>query len=274
MDDKTQIYKAIKPQEEITEIDLVDLAGFLLSRLPMLILSVLVGALSAGLITWLFIPNKYTATSQLYMVSASSDSVVNLADLNIGTTLSSDYVELMRTRPIIEDVIDSLDLEYTYEELIKMLDLSVISNTRIVKISATTLDPEESMKIANCMATISKRELPKVMDAPTPSIAELAVLPTKRSSPSLSRNVLLGAALLLGIVLLILTAIYTMDDTIKSSEDLEKAFGVMPLSVIPEGSISWKGNEGSSSDDDKKHRRPRWFFNKSKSKAKKDKRKS
>ena len=28
-----------------------------------------------------------------------------------------------------------------------------------------------------------------------------------------------------------------MDDTLKTSEDVEKMFGVMPLSVIPEGDI-------------------------------------
>lgn len=38
-------------------------------------------------------------------------------------------------------------------------------------------------------------------------------------------------------VLVVLTVIYLRDDTVKSSEDAEKEFGVMPLSVIPEGVI-------------------------------------
>ena len=164
-------------------IDLMDLLGFYFSRLPLLIAAVLIGAIGAGLITRFLIPDKFTATSRMYMVSASSDSVVNLTDLNIGTSLSSDYVELMQTRPIVENVIDELGLKYSYEEILRMISLSVVPNTRIVKISVTSTDPKEAMIIANQMAKTSRVELPKVMEAPTPTIAELAVLPTKRSVP-------------------------------------------------------------------------------------------
>lgn len=227
-----------KPQiDNETEIDLLDLFGFYMSKWPLLIAAVVVGALIAGLYTHYMVPNKYTAISRMYMVSASSDSVVNLADLNIGSSLSNDYVELMKSRPVIEDVIDKLELKYSYEQMLGMISLNVVSNTRIVKISATSTDPQEAMEIANQMAKTSKVQLPKVMEAPSPSIAEAAVLPTRRSSPSLSKNVIIGALLLLMVVLGILTAIYMMDDTIKTSEDLEKAFGIMPLSVIPEGKI-------------------------------------
>jgi capsular polysaccharide biosynthesis protein len=243
MKDKMEEKKPVKaqPQKRTVDrrdaIDLVDLFGFYLSRLPLLIFAAVIGAIAAGLITHFLIPDKFTATSRMYMVSASSDSVVNLADLNIGTSLSSDYVELMQTRPIIEGVIDELGLEYSYEEMLRMISLSVVPSTRIVKISVTSTDPREAMSIANQMAKTSRVELPKVMEAPTPTIAELAVLPTKRSSPSLSKNVMIGAGGMLAIVLDALTILYHMDDTIKTSEDLEKAFGVLPLSVVPEGKI-------------------------------------
>ncbi len=241
---KAQPYKP-KPDRR-DYIDLVDLFGFYMSRLMLLITAMIVGAVAAGLITFFLIPNKYTATSRMYMVSASSDSVVNLTDLNIGTSLSSDYVELMQTRPVVEGVIGELGLDYSYEQLLRMISLSVVNNTRIVKISVTSTDPREAMNIANQMAKTSQVELPKVMEAPTPTIAEMAVLPTQRSSPSMTKNVALGSVSLLMAALAVLTVIYRMDDTVKTSEDLEKAFGVMPLSVIPEGKIEGirKGPDG------------------------------
>ena len=75
------------------------------------------------------------------------------------------------------------------------------------------------------------------MEAPSPTIAEYAILPKTKSSPSLTRNTAMGALLCLVIALGIFTVIYLLDDTIKSSEDVEKMFGTMPLSVIPEGDI-------------------------------------
>jgi hypothetical protein len=56
------------------------------------------------------------------------------------------------------------------------------------------------------------------------------------------------------IVLAILTVIYLQDDTIKTSEDLEKEFGIIPLSVIPEGKITGFENEGEQK---KRHSRSR-----------------
>jgi hypothetical protein len=37
--------------------------------------------------------------------------------------------------------------------------------------------------------------------------------------------------------LAIFTFRFVTDDTLKSAEDVEKAFGVMPLTVIPEGDV-------------------------------------
>ena len=91
--------------------------------------------------------------------------------------------------------------------------------------------------MANQLARTAKVQLPKVMEAPSPSIAENAVLPTRRSSPSLSRNVIIGALAALLVMVAVLTVIYLRDDTLKTSEDVEKMLGVMPLTVIPEGEI-------------------------------------
>ncbi|WP_092993587.1 Wzz/FepE/Etk N-terminal domain-containing protein [Sarcina sp. DSM 11001] len=254
--------------QQTEEIDLIDLFGYYMSRLPLLIAAVVIGAMVSGLFTHYFIPNRYTAVSRMYMISASSDSVLNLSDLNLGASLSNDYVELMKSRPVVEEVIDTLGLEYTYEQVLGMIGLSVVNNTRIVKISATSTDPYEAMQISNEMARVSKIQLPKVMDAPAPTIVEEAVLPAYKSSPSLSRNVMMGAMLLLVLVLGVLTVLYLMDDTIKTSEDVEREFGIMPLTVIPEGNI-----EGLKKSEESKSERRMRYWKKTRKKKKKKKKK-
>ena len=219
------------------EIDLLDLFAYYRSRIVWIIAAFLIGALLAGCVTQFLITPKYTATSTMYMVSSSSGSVVDLSDLSIGESISSDYVELIKTRPIIEGVIKSLDLEYTYEELLDMLDLSVVTDTRIIKIAVTSPDKLEARNIANEIAFKAEKQLPTLMDAPKPNIAEKAIIPEEKSSPSLTKNTMIGALLGLLLMLAALTILYLMDDTLQSAEDVEKHFGVMPLTVIPEGKI-------------------------------------
>lgn len=262
MKQQLEIAPETNEREEI-EIDLLDLLSFYRSKLVWIVCAFIIGALIAGCVTHFAMTPRYTATSTMYMVSSSSGSVVDLTDLNIGESLSQDYVELIKTRPIIEDMIDDLSLPYTYEEVLGMLDLSVVANTRIIKISVTADDRDEATDMANALALQAEKTLPKLMDAPKPNIAEKAVTPTHRSSPSLTKNVMIGALLMLLLTLAVLTVMYLMDDTLKSAEDVEKHFGVMPLTVIPEGKI--EGLEGSREDGfrrrrfgkSKKHRKKR-----------------
>ncbi len=260
MKQQLEVVPEANEREEI-EIDLLDLLSYYRSKLGWIIAAFIIGALIAGCVTQFAMTPMYTATSTMYMVSSSSGSVVDLTDLNIGESLSQDYVELIKTRPIIEDMIEDQSLEYSYEEVLGMLDLSVVANTRIIKIAVTADDAEEATDMANALAISAEKTLPKLMDAPKPNIAERAVVPTHRSSPSLTKNVMIGALLLLLLTLAVLTVMYLMDDTLKSAEDVEKYFGVMPLTVIPEGKV-----EGMDPDKDDSGKRRRLGRKKKKSK--------
>ena len=143
----------------------------------------------------------------------------------------------MYGRPIIEGVIEDERLDYTYDELLDMLTIATINDTRILTITAESPIPEEAQIIANSLADKAVSELPKLMDTPKPNIAERAILPETKSSPSLSSNTMIGALIGMVLVMGVLAFFYLTDDTLKSSDDVEKEFGVMPLTVIPEGNI-------------------------------------
>ena len=94
-----------------SEVDLVELFYLLWGRIWVILGCLAAGAAAALVITRFCITPLYEATSSLYIVSASNNSVVNLTDLQIGSQLTADYQELMRSRPLLEDVISRLALE-------------------------------------------------------------------------------------------------------------------------------------------------------------------
>ena len=239
-------------RNEEMEIDLLELFGYFMSKIWWIVCAFIIGALIAGLITAFVITPKYTATAKMYMVNSSSQSVVDLTDLNIGQSLSGDYVELLKTRPIVEGVIQEQNLQYSYNQLVNMMGLSVVNETRIIQIDITSPDPREAMVIANSLADKGVSELPKLMETPAPHIAEYAIVPVNKSSPSLTKNTVIGALLATLLMLAIFTVQFLRDDTFRSAEDVEREFGVMPLTVIPEGKI-----EGLASDNDKVKRKGR-----------------
>ena len=93
------------------EIDLRELFYLFRQKLLIIIAAFVVGGMLAGAATYFLIKPTYKASSLLYVVSASNNSVVNLADLQIGTNLTADYEELLLSRPMMESVIKNLKLE-------------------------------------------------------------------------------------------------------------------------------------------------------------------
>ena len=97
---KNQQAQVSRPRQEnqmetTQEIDLGDLFLYLWSKIVYLLLALVIGAGAGGAITYFLITPTYRASSYLYMVAASSGTVVDLSDLNIGTNVSSDYEQLL-----------------------------------------------------------------------------------------------------------------------------------------------------------------------------------
>ena len=90
------------------------------------------------------------------------------------------------------------------------------------------------MDLAETMAVEAVSYLPDTMSTKAPNIAQHAKLPEYKAAPSYSRYTMMGG--LLGLLLCagVLIVRYLMDDTIHTAEDMEKYFGLVPLTVIPE----------------------------------------
>ena len=231
---------------EETEIDLLEIFYLLRAKLVWLILAFVIGGVVAGSITHFLITPKYTATAKMYMISASSGSVLDLSDFNIGTSLSQDYTELIKIRPVFNEVIDNLNLGMEYEDLLKKVDISVVGDSRLLAVSVEDNDPKLAQSMVNELVDTAVTYIPKVMNASEnaqPTIAEYAVVPDEQRSPNLAKNTILGAILAMLLVAVVFVARMLMDDSLNTAEDVEKEFGIMPFTVIPEGDIEENSDE-------------------------------
>lgn len=235
-------------QNDDDVIDLVELFYVLWGHAWQIILCLIAGAAIAFAYTYFLVTPLYKATSSIYIVSASNNSVVNLTDLQIGAQLTADYQELMRSRPLLEDVIENLDLDMSTSALSSMISITNTSDTRILKITVTSPDPQESADIANELVNQACIYLPDIMETDEPNLVEEAVPPTSKSSPSYAKNLVLGG--LVGAVLCcgVLVLRYLMNDTFVTPDDVTRYLGVQPLAVIPEADL------GEFNQEDKKGR--------------------
>ena len=220
--------------EDEAEIDLIDLAWALLDKLHYIVLCFLIGAVIMNAYSYFLVRPTYQSTAKMYVVSASKNSVVDLDALNIGTSLTSDYEQLMLSYPVLEQVINKLNLDMDYEELAKMITLENPQDTRILNINVTSTDPKEARDIANTLMDISIDYLPKTMSTNAPNAAQKAKLADKKAGPSYTKYTIIGALAGAFLYCMYVVVKYLMDDTIHTAEDMEKYFDIVPLAVIPD----------------------------------------
>lgn len=224
-------------EQQKTEIDLVEVFYIFWGHLWQILLCLVTGAAIAFSVTYFLITPQYQATARIYIVSASNNSVVNLSDLQVGSQLTADYQELLISRPLLQDVINNLGLSIDYKNLERQISITNTNDTRILKIVVTDVDPQRAADIANELVNQASIYLPQIMETEAPNLVESAVPPTTKSSPSYSRNTMLGS--LLGLVLAcgVLLVRYLMNDTFVTPDDISKYFGIQPLATIPEGNL-------------------------------------
>lgn len=220
--------------EEETEIDLIDLAWALFDKIHYIVLCFLIGAVIMNAYSYFLVRPTYKSTAKMYVVSASKNSVVDLDALNIGTSLTADYEQLMLSYPVLEQVINKLNLDMDSDTLAKMITLENPTDTRILNINVVSTDPKSARDIANTLMDVSVDYLPKTMSTNAPNVAQKAKLADHKDGPSYTKYTMIGALAGAFLYCMYLVVKYLMDDTIHTADDMEKYFDIVPLAVIPD----------------------------------------
>lgn len=228
MEQKTNM---MNQEEDV--IDLLELFYVLMTKLHLIILSGLVCALIGLLCTMYLIPAKYTSTTSVYIYNQKKDSLMSLGDLQMSSSLTKDYEVMIKGRNILESTIEQLNLDMTYKQMRDIVSVKVPSDTRIVEISVTTEDPYLSRDIADKIREISSKNISEITETDAVNLVEKADIPERKSSPSISKNTVMGG--MVGVVLScgVIVLLHLLNDTIKNQDDVEKYLGLSVLGTIP-----------------------------------------
>jgi len=231
-------------QDDEVEIDLLEIFNVLKSKfLILLTAGLLVGCL-CGLFTKFVMTPVYTSTSSILVLSKET-TLTSLADIQLGTSLTSDYTVLIKCTPVLEQVIKNLDLDMDSDALRKSISIENPSDSRILEISVQNTDPEQAKKIVDEIANVASNYIGDKMEVIPPKIIEIGKIPTVQSSPSMKKNVVMGFILGVVAAAAIVVVITIMDDTLKSEDDIAKYLGISVLAVVPDRKdyVHYKGKK-------------------------------
>ena len=173
-------------------------------------------------------PMYKTSTTVVLAQSADSQSSssVTLNDININQKLVATYTEIVKSKLVLGQVIDNLELNTTAEELAKHVTVAAIEDTEILKITAEDESNIAAARIANKIADVFTEEMVNIYQLNNVSVIDVAQVSDQRSNETTTRDAAIALLISVFGVSAIAFIIYYFDDTIKYSEDLEKKIGL------------------------------------------------
>lgn len=227
----------------------------------------------AGVLIFFFLSRQtpiYQATTLVLVQQTSGSPLLTSGDLQTSAQLAGMYRDLVTTRPVLQQVVEQAQLPYSPETLRRKISVTTRPGSQLLRLSVRDPNPQEAARIANTLAEvfITKTQEDRLaqisrlqaaaqaqgLSDPTALaqaqllamgtllVVEPALPPGAPVAPAKGR--LTALAVLLGAMLGLVGAfaLETLNNKVRSPEEVEALLGVPTLGTI----FLWKAKESGS----------------------------
>lgn len=219
------------------EISLRELFNIFKRRILLIILTTIMGLAISGIISFYIIKPEYETFTTLIIGNSPgyqlNDSKIEYNDILLNQKLVHTYGELVKSRAVMDTVIESLDLEISYETFKGKVQVDLVNDTEIIKIKVKDNDKELVATIANELSQQFMKTIKIKMRVENIQIIDKAYIPQNPISPNKTLNIIIGSVIGLMIGVFITFLLEYLNNTFKIPEDVEKNLNLPVLGIIP-----------------------------------------
>lgn len=221
-------------------MELTDYLLILRKRWRLVLACLLVGTIAAASVAVLETP-KYRATAQLFVSATDTGGLASA--LQEGAQFSEDrvqsYADIIDSRRITDAVASRLNIGLSGSRISKEVKATAPANTVLINVSVTDTSASRAAQLANAVSDefanfVTSLEATQSHATPPVKITVVkeATTPASPVSPKLPLDIGIGVAvgLIVGLAGAVLRE--TLDNTIKTPDDVQKATGRSAIGVI------------------------------------------
>lgn len=216
-------------------IDLKDMFSYFKSKISIIVLFIVVVGIM-GCLYGLFIQKPvYKSSTSIVLISESQTGVtLTYNDVSLNQNLVSTYSEIIKSRRVLNQVIDNLSLDYSYSNLSNNVEVSSVTGTQIIKISVSDRNNKTAMKIADEIAKVFAKEIPELYNISNVNILDYAEAASNAYNVNFIKQsiiyLLVGLVLGLGITFVM----YYFDRSVKNISQVEEKIKLPVLATVRE----------------------------------------
>ena len=225
-------------KESENVINLLDIFNVLRMRwLYILISGILLAAISFCYFSF-FVPEQYSASAQLFIdirkvSSEGKDTYINSTHITTAKELASTYAHIIETNIVLDEVIDELDLNMNMGALASKINISIIEDTPVLRVSVIDTDYNRALKIVTKVIEVAPDVINAKIDSGKLIAIDKPTVSTTPVSPNITRNTLIAFIVGAGICYGIFLFIRMIDNKIKTPDDIQRVLDMPFLGVIP-----------------------------------------
>ena len=199
-----------------------------------LVMTIICAGLSWGVSSFI-LPKKYEASVNMIVNTRTEIvGVVTSDSISSAQDLVDTYAIIIKSNKVLNQVIDTLGLSMSYEELSEQIRVDPIRNTQVMKIAAQCPDAAQAALIVQTISEIAPSIVADAVEAGSCKVVSDVYTSAKPVTPDVPRNTMIVAALgfLAVCSLVILRELF--NDYIVDEADMEKRLGLTAIGVIPD----------------------------------------
>lgn len=220
------------------EIDLKSIIQSFWERKIGMIIIVLISLILGYIYTMYFVNPVYTATSTAILANNTETSDgqnggVTQSEVTLNNSLLSTYRGIATSDSVVNTVISNLGLNISAAELKNQISVTSATNTQIIQISVENADASLAARIANELRQVFTERVAEIYDMENIKPLDDAQVPTAPSNINHVKDLLifLAGGIVVAIIYVVLANL--LDNTVKNSNDIEKAIGINVIAEIP-----------------------------------------
>lgn len=163
---------AMGASAEEDTIDLMEIFRALRKRWYWIVLLAIIFGAALGVYGKFIVKDAYQAEASMCIIDSNKE--VSMSDVQLGSALTGDYEGIIKSRVVLNKVIENLKLDLTYKQLYNIVSVENPDSTRILKIYVTAGTVREAVNIANEILSVSVDEIPHVLGSSKPTILDKA----------------------------------------------------------------------------------------------------
>lgn len=231
-------------------ISMQELFGLLKKYLLPILAAGLIGGIITFCVCSFLVAPVYEASAKMIVNSRQEQtgSVTN-DQITSAQKLVNTYAIIIRSQPVLDPVVETLDLPINFEKLAQKVSVTSVNDTQVMKIAVQSTNREQALRIVEEIVRICPDIIIEAVEAGSVKTIEPAHLQSTPVAPHTNLYTVLAAFLCMLAVVAVVLIRFLLDNTYKTGADLQNDLELPVLGVIPDYTFCMKlkaeGKEGA-----------------------------